>query len=285
MRAFVLAIIKIYWLYLKGTSMAINQAAINSGAAHLHDLFARVAQSPGLPADCAGLTEADGYAIQSALLARLSGDQPIARVGYKIGCTNAAARGLLNADHPFHGTLLADRCYASPAQLGSNQFNTLGIEPELALVLGADLPSQVDPYTAETVADAVVAVLPAIEVVDSRYLGWTAVGLPSLVADNGVNAGWVEGPSMPAAKIDLMRQPVALRRNGKIEHEGVGANVDGGPLTVLAWLANMLNRQGEMLKAGQKISTGTLTPVLMAAPGDHIEADFGSLGAVSINFN
>jgi hypothetical protein len=41
MRAFVLAIIKIYWLYLKGTSMAINQAAINSGAAHLHDLFAR----------------------------------------------------------------------------------------------------------------------------------------------------------------------------------------------------------------------------------------------------
>lgn len=265
--------------------MAISQIAIDGGAAHLHELFLRVGQSAGLPDDCADLTEDEGYAIQSALLARLSGDKAVNRVGYKIGCTNAAARGLLNADHPFHGTLLADRCYASPAQLGSNQFNTLGIEPELALVLGHDLPPQLNPYSAETVADAVVAVVPAIEVVDSRYLAWTTVGLPSLVADNGVNAGWVEGPSMAADKVDLLGQAVSLRRNGVQQYDGVGANVDGGPLAVLAWLANMLTRQGEMLKAGQKISTGTLTPVLMAAPGDHIEADFGDLGAVSINFN
>ena len=52
----------------------------------------------------------------------------------------------------------------------------------------------------------------------------------------------------------------------------------------LAWLANMLNRQGEMLKKGQKISTGTLTPVIAAAPGDTLEADFGALGTVAVSF-
>ena len=93
--------------------------------------------------------------------------------------------------------------------------------------------------------------------------------MPSLVADNGVNAFWIEGTARPLAGIDLTAQQVSVARNGVTEHEGVGGNVDGGPLGVLAWLANMLNRQGEMLKKGQKISTGTLTPVIAAAPGDN----------------
>ena len=39
-----------------------------------------------------------------------------------------------------------------------------------------------------------------------------------------------------------------------------------------------------MLKKGQKISTGTLTPVIAAAPGDTLEADFGALGTVAVSF-
>ena len=38
------------------------------------------------------------------------------------------------------------------------------------------------------------------------------------------------------------------------------------------------------LKKGQKISTGTLTPVIAAAPGDTLEADFGALGTVAVSF-
>ena len=264
--------------------MAIDSAAIEAGADRLFTLFEKGGQADGLPDACAGLSVADGYAIQKSLLARLTGDIERARVGYKIGATNAVARQLLNADHPFHGSLLADRCYRSPAVLDSARLNKLAIEPELALVLGADLPAGVDPHTADSVAAAVADVVPALEIVDSRFAAWTEVGLPSLVADNGVNAFWIEGTARPLAGIDLTAQQVSVARNGVTEHEGVGGNVDGGPLGVLAWLANMLNRQGEMLKEGQKISTGTLTPVIAAAPGDTLEADFGALGTVAVSF-
>ncbi|MED5336580.1 MAG: hypothetical protein VX606_00780, partial [Pseudomonadota bacterium] len=120
--------------------MAIDPAAIEAGADRLFTLFEKGGQADGLPDACAGLSVADGYAIQKSLLARLTGDIERARVGYKIGATNAVARQLLNADHPFHGSLLADRCYRSPAVLDSARLNKLAIEPELALVLGADLP-------------------------------------------------------------------------------------------------------------------------------------------------
>ena len=138
--------------------MAIDPAAIEAGADRLITLFEKGGQTDGLPEACAGLSVADGYAIQKSLLARLTGDIESARVGYKIGATNAMARQLLNADHPFHGSLLADRCYRSPAVLDSARLNKLAVEPELALVLGADLPAGVDPHTADSVAAAVAQV-------------------------------------------------------------------------------------------------------------------------------
>ena len=61
--------------------------------------------------------------------------------------------------------------------LDSARLNKVAIEPELALVLGADLPAGVDPHSADSVAAAVAEVVPALEIVDSlRRLD--EVGLP-----------------------------------------------------------------------------------------------------------
>ena len=52
----------------------------------------------------------------------------------------------------------------------------------------------------------------------------------------------------------------------------------------LAWLANELSRTGIGLKAGQMVSTGTLTGMLAPRPGETYIADFGPLGSVSLTF-
>jgi 2-keto-4-pentenoate hydratase len=52
----------------------------------------------------------------------------------------------------------------------------------------------------------------------------------------------------------------------------------------LVWPANTLCEQGKMLKAGDLVSTGACTNVYFAEPGDHIVADFGTLGTAETSY-
>ena len=60
------------------------------------------------------------------------------------------------------------------------------------------------------------------------------------------------------------------------------AELIGDPLDGVLWLANYRAACGDGMRAGQIISTGSLTGVQMTAPGDHVMADFGSLGTVEL---
>mgnify|MGYP003330443373 FL=1 len=52
----------------------------------------------------------------------------------------------------------------------------------------------------------------------------------------------------------------------------------------LTWLANELSRTGVGMKAGQMVSTGTLTGMLAPRAGETHVADFGPFGSVSVTF-
>jgi 2-keto-4-pentenoate hydratase len=55
-------------------------------------------------------------------------------------------------------------------------------------------------------------------------------------------------------------------------------------LNALVWLANTLCEQGKQLKPGDLVSTGVCTDVYLAQTGDHIVADFGTLGTAEVSF-
>src|SRR5690606_2842679 len=121
----------------------------------------------------------------------------------------------------------------------------------------------------ETIRDAVAAVLPAIEVVDSRFTNWTAVGGLQLIADQAGAGHWVYGEeSHNLEDIDLADHPVTLSVNGEVRQRGSSANVLGNPLKSLTWLANDLARNGVTLRAGEVVTTGSCTPAFPAAKGD-----------------
>jgi len=65
---------------------------------------------------------------------------------------------------------------------------------------------------------------------------------------------------------------------------GQGSAVLGHPLNVVAWLANELPKQGKQLRAGDYITTGVISDVYLAQPGDQLQADFGLLGSVVLGF-
>jgi 2-keto-4-pentenoate hydratase len=242
-------------------------------------------QWTALPDDCRPPKPEEAYAVQNALVQRLVSNYGGRPVGYKIACTNKVAQEFLKLDGPFYGRLLSAFVQESPGRLNVNDFYMRIIEPEFAFQMAEDLPAAASPYDRDRVAAAVGAVLPAIEIVDSRYKEWTAVGGPSLIADNGCNGAWVQGEGYADWKsLDLSAQEVALVVNGRRIREGLGDAIMGHPINALTWLANKLCQQGTGLSVGDLVSTGTCVDVYHAEAGDEIQADFGPIGVVELTF-
>jgi 2-keto-4-pentenoate hydratase len=232
-----------------------------------------------LPEDIRPVTASDGYAVQAGVVARLLAANGGRRIGYKIGATNPTARETLGAREAFAGVLLSTFQHASPHRVEARDYQVIVLEPEIGLRLGEDLPLSGAPYTPERVAEAVEAAVPAIEIVTSPFPVWNEAGIGCIVGDNGAHGCWVHGEfDRDFRRLNLVDLPVTLSVNGTVEREGAGRNVDGGPMIVLAWLANFLISMGENLKAGDIVTTGSTTQVLVGAANQEVVADFGDLG-------
>jgi 2-oxo-3-hexenedioate decarboxylase/2-keto-4-pentenoate hydratase len=237
-----------------------------------------------LPPDAAPATEAEGYRIQHAvhdLLAPAFG----ARVGYKIGCTSAVMQQYLNIPHPCGGGVFARGVHESGVSLRASDYIRVGVECEIAVRLARDLAGSEAPFTAEWVAEAIEAYLPAIEIVDDRYAQWETLGAPTLVADDFFAAGCVLGQPVPrSAAPDLLKVIGRAIVNDNEVAQGTGADVLGHPHIALAWLANHLAASGKALRAGEIVLTGSLVKTLWLNAGDRVVMELQGLGSVAATF-
>ena len=235
--------------------------------------------SPARPAD-----ETEAYAAQEAAEAIRTGEQGLKPIGYKIGATNQLARDLLGVTTPFYGRLYDGSSGPGPGRLELKPGVNLVVEPEVAVRLGRDLDAAGGPVTAADAEAAVEALLPIFEVVDSCFVPWTEAGGPLLIADNGAHGSWVMGTEVTDWQgFDPLDSPVTVRGAPDGTLTGTGRAVDGGAFGAVAWLANKLAARGRRLKAGEYVSTGTVTPPIALARGQELTADFGPLGRVSLH--
>jgi 2-keto-4-pentenoate hydratase len=191
----------------------------------------------------------------------------------------------LNIPHPCGGGVFARGVHESGAALRFQDFVRVGVECEIAVKLARDLAASAAPFTAESVAEAIEAYLPAIEIVDERYLGWETMGAPTLVADDFFAAGCVLGkPVARQAAPDLLNVVGRAVINDAEVSRGTGADVLGHPHHALAWLANHLAEEGRHLHAGQIVLTGSLVKTVWLAAGDRVTMELEGLGDVTASF-
>jgi 2-keto-4-pentenoate hydratase len=234
---------------------------------------------PGLP-DVR--TFDDAYAVQAAFRP-LWGD---AVVGRKVGCSSEQSQRLVNSPGPIAGMLFRDALWQQPATLPAARFFVAGVEAEFGFRLGRDLPARSAPYRREEVGAAVDAVVPLIEICDTRLSEWRSRRIEEITADNAFNGGVVVGTAFEAWRsLDLATHPVTLSIDGERKGEGTGALVLGHPIIALTWLANEMSRRGDGLRAGELVAAGTCTGLHFARTGCTVVGDFGAaLGTVTIKF-
>jgi 2-keto-4-pentenoate hydratase len=229
--------------------------------------------------------EAEGYRVQRALhdlMLPVNG----ALAGYKIGCTSVVMQRYLDIPHPCSGGVFVRGIHDSGVTLPAADYLRVGVECEIAVRIGADLAPSAAPFTQQSVAVAIEAYHPAIEIVDDRYVKWESLGAPTLVADDFFAAGCVLGPPVAHAAVpDLLAVTGRAIINGAEAGEGSGADVLGHPHRALAWLANHLVAQGGHLRAGQIVLTGSLVKTVWLRAGDRVVMELDGLGAVEARFD
>lgn len=226
------------------------------------------------------LNWADAYAVQDEIRRR-----KIARgvkvAGLKAGLTSQAKMKQMNVSEPVFGFMCDYGARADGGEVEIDGFIAPRVEAEIAFVTKSEIKG---PCHIGTVLQATDFVLPAVEILDSRYENFK-FDLISVVADNTSAAGFVTGgASRRVSDIDLRTLGIVLEKNGEIVELAAGAAVLGNPAESIVMLANMLARKGQVIPAGTFIMTGGVTAAVGVERGDHISVRYQHLGSVSMRF-
>lgn len=196
--------------------------------------------------------------------------------GYKIGLTTPIMQQLCGVDEPCYGAMFQSEIRHSPAEVRVAEYCRVGIETEIAMLLGADLP---DGGGRERVAAAVESCMAAMEVLEDLRHDYKRLSARSMVAGNVWNAGCVlAAPVKDWKKLDLATVTYRLSINDNEIGAGRGADVMGNPLNALSWLADKLAADGRPLKRGMVVMTGSTVPIQFPQPGDRAVVEVTGLG-------
>jgi 2-keto-4-pentenoate hydratase len=234
-------------------------------------------------ADAPGSME-DAYRIQDEvhrLFETESGLGPLG--GHKIALTSRAVQELCGVDRPAYGAIFASVIRRSPAVLRAADFMHLGLEFELGVRIGRDVPAAGAPYDQATIAPYVEACMPAFELIEDRHADYGDLDAESILTDRCWCAGVVLGaPVEDWRRRDLATAPVELIWNGEVVDRGVAGDSLGHPLAGLAWIANHLAARGRSMTAGEIVITGSALKTRFPEPGDKITYRIAGLGETTV---
>jgi 2-oxo-3-hexenedioate decarboxylase len=203
-------------------------------------------------------------------------------LGRKIGFTNRTIWKRYGVHEPIWGTVYDRTCIQAEKDRAKVSLKGLAqprIEPEICFKLKAAPKSS---EQGELLA-CIEWMTHAVEIVQCHHPDWK-VTLADCTTDNGLHGRLVVGSPVPIKEVpDLVgRLPKAearLFKGERLVDKGVGANVLDSPLLALGYLVELLKKQPEAapLRAGEIVSTGTLTDAHPVAAGEEWHTEIGGL--------
>jgi len=260
-----------------------DSAKVARVAAHIVEAHARRARFQRLRGELAPASLDEAYAIQDAVHRRFeeAGWGPLG--GHKIALTSRPIQELCNVDQPVAGGVFARTIHHSPATLSLGGFVHLGLEFEVGVRLGRDLPPSGAPYSRASVVDHIEACMPAFELIEDRGADYGDVDAVSILTDKCWCGGVVLGaPVTDWRALDLETAPVELVWNGEVVDRGVTGAAMGHPFEGLAWLANLLAARGRTMQAGEIVITGSALKTRFPKAGDEITYRIAGLGGTTV---
>ena len=201
--------------------------------------------------------------------------------GHKIGLTSKAMRDMFSATEPDYGFIFDNWFALEGSVVQRSAMNRPLVEVELAFVMGQEVkgPS----INAADVIRATEFVLPALEIVDSRYKGRGNNLLVDSISD-AATCGFVVlgGNPVKLTDVDIRRLSASLSLNGETMESGSASAVMGNPINAVVWLANKLHEFGVAMQPGDVILSGSFVRAIPFDARATIHAMYDQLGEVTL---
>ncbi|WP_345335234.1 2-keto-4-pentenoate hydratase [Ferrimonas pelagia] len=245
-------------------------AAVLDGAAKQACAVRQLSQQSPITLD-------DAYEIQ-----RLSIEQRCARgerlTGFKLGFTSKAKQEQMGVSDLIWGRLTDAMVIHSGDEIDLSHYVHPRVEPEVAFILDKPLAGDV---SREQAIAAVAWVMPALEVIDSRYRDFKFSHI-DVVADNCSSTGYVLGPKTDLlsfmAERDLADLSMVMTADGEPVAQGRSSAILEDPINALIEAARCLGEYGESLKPGDVLLAGAATAAVALQPGQRIATKVQGLG-------
>lgn len=225
----------------------------------------------------------EAYAIQSALYDIMRDEDRFTEFGgHKVALTSPAIQEMCGVSEPAYGAIFKEFIYSDNHEINMDDFIHFGIEFEVCVEVGEDIPLIDEPYTKETIAPYISATMPAFELIDDRNADYAHLDAASILTDRCWCNGIVLGKKInDLNKIDLGNLTTRVLVNGQSNDHGNTRDALGHPLNSVAFVANHLANYGKQLKAGEIIMTGSALKTQFPKSGDEIIYQIASLGDVT----
>lgn len=228
------------------------------------------------------LDEELAYKVQERLIEIKCKEENTKRVGRKLGLTSKAKQVMMGVHEPSYGILLENMQLFEGNPISISPFIHAKVEPELAFIFKKEVKG---PHvTVADILDATEYVAPALEIIDSRFQGFSFT-LADAVADNSSSSRFIIGDRFYSPdQFDLKLMGMVFKKNGEVVSTGAGAAVMGHPARAIAWMANKLYKVGQSIQPGEVVLSGSLAGAVAISAGDHFSASFDGIGSVEAFF-
>jgi 2-keto-4-pentenoate hydratase len=149
-------------------------------------------------------------------------------------------------------------------------------EAEFLLRIGRTPPDGQTDFTLDQTADLIDGVHVGIEIASSPLEPINRIGAPAVISDFGNNNGLVVGAAIPDWRSSGFEDwTVETLIDGVSVGTGKASSFPDGAIGAARFLFELMARRGIQLVPGQWISSGAVTGVHDARPGQRVEARFG----------
>ena len=225
----------------------------------------------------------EAYSLQEIVNTRLSSSGLGEVIGYKIGCTNKIIQKELGVNNPIFGPIFKSKIIQNNRKISIKEFIKVGVECEIYIKISKEINENTN-YNIDNIRNFISNFGVSLELVENRFLDIKKNKIEHIIIDGSLGNSIVFGKEFSNNFINYSKFVGRLFINNKEVYSNFADTILGDPLNALLWYFDQKLSLSKLIKKGEIISLGSITPLIWIDSPCNVKAVIDDLGECSINF-
>ena len=225
----------------------------------------------------------EAYSIQDAVNDQLTKNGFGKISGFKIGCTNKDIQAELNVSNPIFGAFFINIIHPNKKTISLKNFIKVGVECELYVVISKDVNKNIY-YNKSNINTFISHYGLSLEIVEDRFSNIKETNIETIIADGSLGNSIILGKKNKNNIEDFSNFLGRVFINEDEIHANFSKSVLGNPLNALIWYFDQKIKLNKVIKMGEIISLGSITPLIWVNEPCSVTVSIDNLDQLKVNF-